>query len=37
MDARNLLPEAHQHPSRARGGLTVLGFAAVLALTLVAD
>jgi hypothetical protein len=30
MDARNLLPEAH--PSQARVGMTVLGFAAVLAL-----
>jgi zinc transporter, ZIP family len=36
MGATDLLPEAHQHPSRARVGLTVLGFAAVLALTLVA-
>jgi zinc transporter ZupT len=37
MGATDLLPEAHQHPSRARVGLTVLGFAAVLALTLVAN
>ncbi len=36
MGATDLLPEAHQHPSRARVGLTVLGFAAVFALTLVA-
>ena len=36
MGATDLLPEAHQHPSRVRVGLTVLGFAAVLALTLVA-
>jgi ZIP family zinc transporter len=37
MGATDLLPEAHQHPSRARVGLTVLGFAAVFALTLVAQ
>ena len=36
MGATDLLPEAHQHPSRARVGLTVIGFAAVFALTLVA-
>jgi zinc transporter, ZIP family len=36
MGATDLLPEAHQHPSHARVGLTVLGFAAVFALTLVA-
>jgi zinc transporter ZupT len=34
MGATDLLPEAHQHPSRLRVGLTVLGFATVLALTL---
>jgi ZIP family zinc transporter len=34
MGATDLLPEAHQHPSRARVALTVLGFAAVFALTL---
>jgi zinc transporter, ZIP family len=37
MGATDLLPEAHQHPSRARVGLTVLGFAAVLGLTLIAN
>jgi zinc transporter, ZIP family len=37
MGATDLLPEAHQHPSRGRVALTVLGFAAVLALTLVAQ
>jgi zinc transporter, ZIP family len=36
MGATDLLPEAHQHPSRLRVGLTVLGFVAVFALTLVA-
>ena len=36
MGATDLLPEAHQHPSRARVGLTVLGFAAVFVLTLLA-
>jgi hypothetical protein len=36
MGAADLLPEAHQHPSRARVALTVLGFVAVFALTLVA-
>jgi zinc transporter, ZIP family len=36
MGATDLLPEAHQHPSRARVALTVVGFAAVFALTLVA-
>jgi zinc transporter ZupT len=36
MGATDLLPEAHQHPSRVRVGLTVLGFGAVLLLTLVA-
>lgn len=36
MGATDLLPEAHQHPSRARVALTVLGFVAVFALTLVA-
>jgi zinc transporter, ZIP family len=36
MGATDLLPEAHQHPSRMRVGLTVLGFAAVFALTLLA-
>jgi zinc transporter ZupT len=36
MGANDLLPEAHQHPSRMRVGLTVLGFAAVFALTLLA-
>jgi zinc transporter, ZIP family len=37
MGATDLLPEAHQHPSRARVALTVLGFAGVFALTLVAQ
>ena len=36
MGATDLLPEAHQHPSRLRVGLTVIGFVAVFALTLVA-
>jgi ZIP family zinc transporter len=36
MGATDLLPEAHQHPSHARVALTVVGFAAVFALTLVA-
>jgi zinc transporter, ZIP family len=36
MGATDLLPEAHRHPSRMRVGLTVLGFAAVFALTLLA-
>src|SRR4051812_30654487 len=36
MGATDLLPEAHQHPSRLRVGLTVVGFVAVFALTLVA-
>jgi zinc transporter, ZIP family len=36
MGATDLLPEAHQHPSRARVALTVLGFAGVFVLTLVA-
>ena len=36
MGATDLLPEAHQHPSRARVGLTVLGFAGVFALSLLA-
>lgn len=36
MGATDLLPEAHQHPSRLRVGLTVAGFVAVFALTLVA-
>jgi ZIP family zinc transporter len=36
MGATDLLPEAHQHPSRLRVGLTVLGFAAVFLLTLAA-
>jgi ZIP family zinc transporter len=36
MGATDLLPEAHQHPSHARVALTVIGFAAVFALTLVA-
>jgi zinc transporter, ZIP family len=36
MGATDLLPEAHQHPSRMRVALTVLGFAAILALTLLA-
>jgi zinc transporter, ZIP family len=36
MGATDLLPEAHQHPSRARVALTVLGFAAVFALSLLA-
>ena len=34
MGATDLLPEAHQHPSRVRVALTVLGFAAVFLLTL---
>jgi ZIP family zinc transporter len=34
MGATDLLPEAHQHPSRSRVALTVLGFVAVFALTL---
>jgi ZIP family zinc transporter len=33
MGATDLLPEAHAHPSRARVVLTVVGFAAVFALT----
>jgi len=37
MGATDLLPEAHQHPSRLRVGLTVIGFVAVFALTLVAQ
>jgi zinc transporter, ZIP family len=37
MGATDLLPEAHQHPSRTRVLLTVLGFAAVFALTRVAS
>jgi ZIP family zinc transporter len=36
MGATDLLPEAHQHPSHLRVGLTVAGFVAVFALTLVA-
>ena len=36
MGATDLLPEAHQHPSHGRVALTVVGFAAVFALTLVA-
>jgi zinc transporter, ZIP family len=36
MGATDLLPEAHQHPSRARVALTVVGFVAVYAVTLVA-
>ncbi len=36
MGATDLLPEAHQHPSRLRVGLTVVGFVAVFAVTLVA-
>jgi ZIP family zinc transporter len=36
MGATDLLPEAHQHPSRLRVGLTVIGFVSVFALTLVA-
>jgi zinc transporter, ZIP family len=36
MGATDLLPEAHQHPSHARVALTVVGFGAVFALTLVA-
>lgn len=36
MGATDLLPEAHQHPSRIRVGLTVVGFVAVLALSLLA-
>ncbi len=36
MGATDLLPEAHQHPSRARVALTVLGFVSIFALTLVA-
>jgi zinc transporter, ZIP family len=35
MGATDLLPEAHQHPSRARVALTVVGFVAVFSLTLV--
>lgn len=37
MGATDLLPHAHEHPSRLRVALTVLGFAAILALTLVGD
>jgi zinc transporter, ZIP family len=36
MGATDLLPEAHQHPSRMRVVLTVVGFAAVFALSLLA-
>jgi zinc transporter ZupT len=36
MGATDLLPEAHEHPSRLRVALTVLGFAAVFGLSLVA-
>jgi zinc transporter, ZIP family len=36
MGATDLLPEAHEHPSRLRVALTVIGFAAVFSLTLVA-
>ena len=34
MGATDLLPHAHEHPSRARVALTVLGFGAILALSL---
>ena len=36
MGGTDLLPHAHEHPSRARVALTVLGFAVVLALSLIA-
>jgi ZIP family zinc transporter len=36
MGATDLLPEAHEHPSRLRVALTVLGFAAVFGLSLLA-
>jgi ZIP family zinc transporter len=36
MGATDLLPEAHEHASWARVGLTVLGFAAIFAVSLVA-
>lgn len=34
MGAGDLLPHAHEHPSRTRVGLTVLGFGAILAVAL---
>lgn len=37
MGATDLLPEAHEHPSRARVGLTVLGFVATAAVAYAAS
>jgi zinc transporter, ZIP family len=37
MGATDLLPHAHEHPSARRVGLTVLGFGAILALSLVSS
>jgi hypothetical protein len=34
MGATDLLPEAHEHPSWRRVGLTVTGFAAILLVSL---
>jgi zinc transporter ZupT len=36
MGATDLLPEAHEHPSRLRVALTVVGFAATFAIAYVA-